>query len=384
MQLLEDSEIVSLIQSVFSIQSRDKNIGILVDIPREKENDNEDWRHRREIACQWASALQRNLKKIPLENISLIAYPDVGSNNADLPETASVIPVEQKLDSAAMLDDYPKISFDRIFSEHQIFLAPTEFSTTAPLKNAAKKFPIRAATMPGFSAAMVPALRIDYKEVNRRCQLIKELVDPAHGASVDFEVDDGQRYHVFFDLRYRKAHVSSGRFPEFGVAGNLPSGETYIVPYEGESGVESQTKGMLPVQIKDTMLVFEIRNNAAISVSGANCSSLSEEKEHLRRVPAYGNMAELGFGVLADFGLSPINEILLDEKLGFHVAFGRSDHFGGQVGPAQFPTPADVIHLDRIYIPSTQPRIMVKQLTFLYADGSEKEIIKDGDYKIFS
>ena len=384
MQLLEDSEIVSLIQSVFSLRPQDKRLGILVDVPRKKEDDNEDWRRRREIAGQWAASIQRSLVSIPLEKVSLIAYPDVGSNNADLPDTASLMPLGHNLDSASSLEAFPQTSFQQIFSEHQLFLAPTEFSTTAPLKNAAKKYPIRAATMPGFSASMVPALRIDYQEVNRRCQIIKELVDPAHGASVTFEVDAEEQHQMFFDLRYRSAHVSSGRFPAPGVAGNLPSGETYIVPYEGESGVVSQTNGWLPTQIKDTILVFQIKSNRAIRVDGPDGPELNEERNHLLRVPAYGNMAELGFGVLGDFGLSPINEILLDEKLGFHVAFGRSDHFGGQIGPKQFPSPSDVIHLDRIYIPSTQPRIQVKRLTFHYADGSEKEIIRNGAYMVFS
>jgi len=59
--------------------------------------------------------------------------------------------------------------------------------------------------------------------------------------------------------------------------------------------------------------------------------------------------------VLAGAGV----EVLLDEKLGLHVAFGRSDHFGGRVGPTDFSSPAEVIHLDRIYIPATQPRIAV-------------------------
>jgi hypothetical protein len=41
-------------------------------------------------------------------------------------------------------------------------MAPTQYSATAPLKNAARKFNLRAATMPGFSPAMIPTLKIDY------------------------------------------------------------------------------------------------------------------------------------------------------------------------------------------------------------------------------
>ncbi len=382
-ELLADSELVDLIKSVFSLKPSDRRLGILLDIPRENSSDNKDWRKRRELAVQWTAALQRNLDALSFEAVTLLAYPDVGSNNADLPQWAAIAPVDRVLDTVGELESLQKVPFESVFSQYQLFLAPTEFSTTAPLKNAAKHFPIRAATMPGFSAEMLPALRIDYQEVNRRCQLLKELVDAAHGASVRFKVDAESDYSMFFDLRFRTAHVSSGRFPQPGVAGNLPSGETYIVPYEGEADVPSQTAGLLPAQIDDSLLVYTIKENRAISVAGVG-PALQKEKDHLARVPAYGNMAELGFGVLADFGLSPINEILLDEKLGFHVAFGRSDHFGGQVAPGHFPSPADVIHLDRIYIPSTQPRIVVSQLLFHYADNRSQEIIRDGHYTIFT
>lgn len=382
-EILADSELVALIDSVFSLGEQDKNLGILVDVPRNMSQDNDDWKTRRQLAAQWADALQRNRTALSLDAVSLLLYPDVGSNNADLPEYAYLAPMDGQYDSVDALANLDKISFAEVFSTHQLFLAPTEYSTTAPLKNAARRYPIRAATMPGFSADMIPALRIDYGEVNRRCQLLKELVDPAHGAMVSFLVDGDKEYKMFFDLRYRSAHVSSGRFPQTGVAGNLPSGETYIVPYEGESGVNSQTAGQLPVQTETSLLVFDIRENQAVAVTGSG-PDLSEEQAHLARVPAYGNMAELGFGVLGDFGLSPIKEILLDEKLGFHVAFGRSDHFGGQVSPAHFPSAADVIHLDRIYIPSTQPRISIARLTLHYPDNRSREIIVKDRYTVFS
>jgi aminopeptidase len=94
-------------------------------------------------------------------------------------------------------------------------------------------------------------------------------------------------------------------------------------------------------------------------------------------------MAELGFGVLGDFGLAPIGEILLDEKLGLHIAFGRSDHFGGMVGPRDFTTPAEVIHLDRIYIPAVQPRVEVASVELAYPDGRREVVIEKGRYTFF-
>jgi leucyl aminopeptidase (aminopeptidase T) len=187
---------------------------------------------------------------------------------------------------------------------------------------------------------------------------------------------------MHFDLRWRAAHASSGRFPELGTAGNLPSGEAYIVPYEGEAGEESRTAGTLPVEIDGEAVLFTIRANHAVTVEGDGPAAQAE-RAHLAAEPAYGNMAELGFGVLADFGLEPIGEILLDEKLGLHVAFGRSEHFGGAVGPKDFSSPAAVIHLDRIYIPQAQPRIGVNAVVLGFADGRRETVMAGGAYTIF-
>ena len=381
MEQLSKKEIINLVKSVFPHYNLDKKLGILVDIPNNKNDDNENWKIRRDICTKWNNILKDEVKNLNLEEISLIAYHAVGANNADLPDSGYIIK-ESLPETSDLLDVNGKISFEDIFKTFQLFLAPTENSATAPLKNAAKKYGFRAATMPGFSPKMIPALRIDYEEVNRRVAIIKEKLDPAISAKVIFRVNNKENFNMYFDLRFRKGHLSPGRFPDKSTAGNLPSGETYIVPYEGELSDKSKTEGTLPVQIENEIVYFTIKENIAVSVTGKGPEA-EREADHLLREPAYGNMAELGFGVLGDFGLEPINEILLDEKLGFHVAFGRSDHFGGAVGPKDFSKPEEVIHLDRIYIPKTQPDIIVKSLVLEYENKESKEIIKEGRYLIF-
>jgi len=384
MEQLSGDELINLIQAVFPRRRGDRKLAILVDIPQNSRKDNPDWKLRRTLAYEWFKALKNKTAALELESVTLIAYPDVGSNIADLPKEAFLVSgglpslsyhLEEEYGSEAML-------FKFVFQEFQIFLAPTEYSTTAPLKNAAKRYGFRAATMPGFSAKMIPALRIDYNEVFRRVAIIKEKVDVALWADVHFTDDNDNSYKMFFDLRFRKGHLSSGRFPDKGTAGNLPSGETYIVPYEGEKEEKSKTEGILPVQIGDDIVRFNIKENRAVSVDGEG-EAVEIERDHLEREPAYGNMAELGFGVLADFGLEPIDQILLDEKLGFHIAFGRSDHFDGAVGPKDFSSPQEVIHLDRIYIPATQPRITVSSIVLGYENDQTEKIIENGNYLVF-
>lgn len=379
MDKLEKDDLVRLVRSVFPTQPGDKRLGILVDVPRRPEADNADWKRRRALAGEWAALLKAGAADIPLENVRLIAYPDVGSNNADLPAEAFELDGAPPDAADGLKSAGRAVSFIDVFTGYQLFLAPTEFSTTAPLKNAARPAGFRAATMPGFSEKMLPALKLDYDEVSRRVHLIQERLDRATAARVVFLVDGEYKFSMTFDLRYRKAHVSSGRFPDKGTAGNLPSGETYIVPYEGERGEPSRTEGVLPAQIGREVVLYLVQENRVIFIDGEGEAD-AEELNHLMREPAYGNMAELGFGVLGDMGLRPIGEMLLDEKLGLHVAFGRSDHFGGAVGPKDFSAPSEVIHLDRIYIPAVQPRILVESLTLDYEDGSAETVIEKDKY----
>ncbi len=378
---LTSSELVDLVRSVFPHHQDDSIMSILVDIPRPSSRDNPAWRNRRELVFQWMGMLYKNRRDIPMDDVRLYSYPDVGSNNADLPNEAYLCGTLPPDDAVALQESGLQVPFADIFAESQIILAPTEYSTTAPLKLAAKHYGFRAATMPGFSPAMIPALRVDYGKVARFVEAVKTRLDKAVGANILFLVDGRLKYRMHFDLRHRTAHSSTGRFPDLGTAGNLPSGEAYIVPYEGEKKAASATAGILPVEIGGEVVLYRIQKNKAVSADGGPTAEV--ENDYLNREPAYGNLAELGFGVLGNFGLLPCGEILLDEKLGLHVAFGRSDHFGGRVGPKDFSTPAAVIHLDRIYIPEIQPRVAAAEVTLSYARGRTETIMKNGWYTIF-
>ena len=268
MMTLAPEELVALVRSVFPRFETDKTLAILVDVPREARLDNPAWKERRRLAGEWHVLLQARKAEIPLDAVQLIAYPDVGSNNADLPAGGFLLDGPLP-DVAAELERAGKrVGFEQVFAATQLFLAPTEFSTTAPLKVAARRFRFRAATMPGFAASMIPALRIDYGEVARRVDALKSRLDEAEHADVSFTVDGRKEYAMHFDLRRRTAHASSGRFPEPASAGNLPSGEAYIVPYEGEAGETSLTAGVLPVEIDGEVVLFTVRANRAVAAEG--------------------------------------------------------------------------------------------------------------------
>ncbi len=378
---LTDTELVQLIQKVFQPSERDSTLYFLLDLPNANVPDDENWRDRRQLVYEWTQTLDEVKSSLGLDNVDCFYYENVGSNNADLPGNAFVWFDEPGSLNIALLKEQGKmITFEQVFSKADIVLVPSKFSATAPLKNLAKRYDFRAASMPGFTRDMVPALGLDYEKVHERVMYIKSRLDRANAIDMVFGVG-GQKYNFHVDSRQRLGHASSGLLRDRGMAGNLPSGESYIVPYEGELQGKSETSGQLPVQFGDEIVLYEIVENRAVSVlSAGKISDL--EKERLRQEPAYGNIAEIGFGVLQPFGIKPVGEGLLDEKLGLHVAFGRSDHFGGATSPVDFKNPENVVHIDRIYIPDVQPKVNVVEVIFRYLEQADEIILKNGRYVV--
>ena len=372
------AELSALVARVFQPTPADTRLGVMIDLPDEKVPDDAAWAARRAIAAGWAALLGAQAADVGYET-RLLLYPNVHTNNGDLPgrcwiHTGGPVPA-----SSASLDPAAAVPMTEIFETFPMLLALTKFSSTAPLKMAARMHPMRAATMPGFSADMIPALRLDYAEVNRRVNILKELLDRATGADFVFRHPAGED-HLHLDLRHRSGHASGGLLPKRGVAGNLPSGEAYIVPYEGEiEGDASRSEGVLPVQLGTEVVRYHVIGNKAVEVLTRGPES-DREAALLAREPAYANIAELGLGVLAAFGVKPIGSVLLDEKLGLHIAFGRSEHFGGQVGPDAFSSPEAVVHIDRVYVPETQPDVVPLSVELSLDDGSTVALMRDGEF----
>jgi hypothetical protein len=378
LQSLTDQELVQLIQRVFPRLENDRALAVVVDLPDDALRDHPEWATRRRLAADWAEALSRSAEEAGLEEVALIAYRNVRRNNADLPPTAFRITPDGLPESADGLSG-DELPFEELFARFQILLAPTELSATAPLKLAAREHGFRAATMGGFKASMVPALRLDYREIDRRCRELKRLLDRAISATIRTWAA-GQPHELRLDLRHRTSTASGGLFPEPGMAGNLPSGETYIVPYEGErQGDPSLTSGELPLELDGELMVYRIAGNRVVEVIGDGPRAAAE-REEIAAEPAYANVAELGLGLLADYGVEPVGTLLLDEKLGLHVAFGRSDHFGGQIGAKDFTAPDKVVHIDRVYIPQVQPGIEVRTVDLELEESVGEPLMRDGKY----
>ena len=377
-ETLNAGELIALVARVFVPTVEDVALGVMIDLPDARVPDDASWMARRQIAAEWVELLDAKEEMVGYRT-RLLLYPNVHTNNGDLPDRCWIHEGGPMPQSAADLDPAGGRPMRKIFDTFPMLMALTRFSSTAPLKMAARKHSMRAATMPGFSADMIPALRINYTEVNRRVDVLKGLLDSATGADLVFRHPGGEdRLHL--DLRHRTAHASGGLLPLRGVAGNLPSGEAYIVPYEGEvEGDPSRSAGVLPVQFGSEIVRYEIVANKAVRVLSRGPES-EREAALLATEPAYANLAELGLGVLAAFGIKPVGAVLLDEKLGLHIAFGRSEHFGGQVGPDAFSSPDAVVHIDRVYVKETQPDVVAASVNLWLEDGTSVALMREGEF----
>lgn len=364
----------SLLTTVFAPRPDERALTIFMDLPGGKLTDHAAWMDRRRIAADWYTMLAQNFGTLPFTAVNCCAYPNVGSNNGDLPRIVMLIDSDT---GTHMPPSEGEVPLKRILEESSVVIAVTELSATAPLKILARDLGFRGATLPGFNRGMIPALGLDYEKINERVMKIKERMDRARAATVVLS-SKGELYRLEIDLRFSEGHASGGIIRVPGTVANLPSGEAYIVPFEGDGeDSPSMTNGLLPVQFGENVVVFRIEQNRAISVEGEG-SEASNQAAKLGEEPAYGNIAELGVGVLGDWGVQPVGNTLLDEKLGLHIAFGRSDHFGGKTSPRSFRDPANVVHIDWVYVPSCQPAIDVVSVLFHYSTERDEEIFKNG------
>jgi hypothetical protein len=357
-------DLEKLMIDVFDPQP-DEVATVMVDVPHDDISDSEGWQARREMAERWRAALVELGEKRGFEVRPLVTFPATGSNNADLP------------DSGRLGDE--DVELQEILSGSTLVIAMTEFSATAPLSHIAKAHEdFRAASMPGVEERMErSALAADYAKVAERCRAIADAMQGA--VLLDVVFSTGHR--CWFDLRHRRAEMDDGFLPRFKEGDrliNLPSGETFSVPYEGEfEDVPSWTAGTIPVVEDDEMVLFHVVANTVVVVEGEGPVA-ERYGAFFEEDPARANIAEVAFGVNDRAEVTGV--VLEDEKAGFHWAFGRSDHLGGVVGVDEFVRPDTVVHQDIVYAKGNP--IQVESAEAIHPEGRRVAIIADGDYVV--
>lgn len=353
-------DLQKLLRDVFD-PAPGERVLVMVDVPRSGVPDTADWAERRRMAEEW----RQGFRELGADAAPLLSFPASAGNNADLPDSGTAdgreLRIRQAIDAAHLV------------------VAMTTRSATAPLSaHVRARADLRVASMPGVLRRMErSALAADYREVARRTHLLAERLTRAASADVVFSTGHACR----FDLRHRTGHADDGictRDKRGFRLINLPSGEAFIVPYEGErAGDPSRTEGTIPVSWQGETAVMRIEGNRVVSIEGgAYAESL---RAHFDVDAARRNVAELGLG--CNDAAVVMGSVLEDEKAGFHWAYGRSEHLGGVTGPDAFTDPSHVVHHDIVYARGCP--IGIRQLTLTYPDGPSEVIMLEGRYRIF-
>ena len=165
----------------------------------------------------------------------------------------------------------------------------------------------RVATMPGITVdTMVRGLGADYYAIAERTKRVTALLDKAKVARVITKLGTD----ITMPIDGIKAISSTGLMHEPGSFGNLPSGESYLMPAEGKS------QG-----------VFVVDGYAVEISGGPEADELRAKLEPLGK-KAF-NIAELGVGT--NDAAKIIGNILEDEKVmgTVHIAIGNNMSMGG-------------------------------------------------------
>lgn len=345
-----------------------EHVLVMVDVPHDNIKDSDEWVDRRKMAEEWRQELvkigaDRNFKVFPM-----LSYLSTETHGANLPEYG--------------LLGGEKVLLADLFADTSLVICLSQFSATAPLAGYAEHLPkFRGASMPRVTKSMEKTgFAADYSQIQERCQELKKYLEGAEGVRIEFSTG-----HIcYFDMRFRNPSVDDGLIDQsvFGKKGdailNLPGGETFEVPYEGEKdGVESKTCGEIPYEEDGDRVVLKVEKNNIIAVDGDGRVA-TFFRDFLEKDKGRRNIAELGFG--CNEKADPYGPKVESEKSGFHFAIGASDHLGGIFGDEDFDDPKFACHEDFIY--AGKNIITIKKAEIIRTDRESVVIMKNGKYNV--
>ena len=237
-----------------------------------------------------------------------------------------------------------------------VVLCPTTKSLThTDARREACKTGARVGTLPGITKdMMIRTMSADYHRIAELTYKITEILDAGEVAylTTPFGTD------ITIPIKGIKAIPSTGLITKPGSYGNLPSGESYLMPEEGKSsGIFVVDGSMAGIGlIKDQPVKIRVENGYAVEITGGREAEML--KEMIARVGEQAkNLAELGVGT--NYMAQITGEILEDEKVAgtVHLALGNNVSMGGTVNVG--------FHVDGIM---TRPTLRVDD-TLILQDG---------------
>jgi hypothetical protein len=345
-----------LLTDVFNPQ-KGENIILFNDFPIDESNIDGDFIERRNMTELWHKAFEELSREKGFSVEPIIIYSPTWGHNTPLPETGvqsgREINLKDKVNSLGPKD---------------IVLAITRFSATGPICDKIKSQNFRFASMPMVDMSM-SAFNADYKKIAKKAKVLTNKLNKARGVIVTFSTG----HEIYFDLRDRSSLVDDGDCSTPGRVINLPSGEVYIAPLEGQV---SKTKGYIPVYSEGHLVIYEIEENKIIDVITSSPQS-EKMRKYFRDDPARANIAEFGLG--CNDQATFINNLIQDEKVeGMHWSYGYNDYMGGKIRITDFKDPLSAIHVNIIY--TKEARIKVRQIMLTYPDKSREVIMENSRY----
>jgi leucyl aminopeptidase (aminopeptidase T) len=210
-----------------------------------------------------------------------------------------------------------------------VVLCPTSKSLThTDARRRASAAGARVGTLPGVTEdIMVRCMNADYTRIAERTHRLCALMD----ATQVIRVQAPGGTDLTLPVAGRRALASTGLFREKGTWGNLPTGEAYLAPLEGQSnGLVVVDGSMAGIGMVSEPIRIAVRDGYAEEIGGgpeaAQLRALLEPHGRDARV-----VAEFGIGTNDRAALTGV--ILEDEKVmgTIHVAFGDNKSMGGTV-----------------------------------------------------
>lgn len=219
----------------------------------------------------------------------------------------------------------------------------------------------RFASLPHFDPEMfATSMTVDWHALAARTAKLVEAVNRAEWVYV--ECPNGTVMHIC--KQGRQAEGDDGLLTVDGAFGNLPAGEAYLAPLEGES------HGTIVIEWGPTAklaspLTLTIADGKVLRIEGDDPLRQRLEAKFAEN-PNCRNLAELGIGT-NDKASRPDNVLEAEKILGtIHLALGDNTGFGGTV--------AAPFHEDYVFYQPT--------LTLVMEDGSQEIIIDNGQLQL--
>jgi len=262
---------------------------------------------------------------------------EVGKNLAK--ESTLVVMQERKVNG-----EEPPNEIAELMGKYDAVICPTRKSLTHTdaRRNACEKG-ARVATMPGITEeVMIRTMGADYLKIAERTYKLSEILDKGKMA----HVTSAAGTDIYLPINGIDAISSTGLVKEKGKYGNLPSGESFLMPEEGKSeGIFIVDGSFASVgKIYDEPIRITVEKGYAVKIEGGEeADKLKTALEPLGK-QAY-TIAELGIGTNDQAIVT--GEILEDEKVmgTAHIALGNNISMGGTCNVG--------IHVDGVFLNPT-------------------------------